>query len=472
VLTAVLIRERSPDLPKGLFSWFGAFFAIPDTYVLNHHSLDGYLFLRYLRIAVATCFVGCLITWPILFPINITGGRGNKELDVLSISNIVDKKRYYAHALVSCVFFGMLASSTPVANILLQVILLTAALSYPLAFVLYMVTRETLYYINLRQVYLLSPRYANRISSRTVLFTSVPTPYLDEAKLRRVFGPAVKNIWICTDCDDIEDLIEERDKVAFRLEGAEVKLVRQANAARLKSLKKSGAGRAEEGHSHAVAASEDPNAESGSVAARWLSQKKRPTHRLKPLIGKKVDTINWSRSELEKLLPKVDDLQEAHRAGKAKYINAVFIEFVSQSAAQDAYQALAHHQPLHMAPRYVGLRPEEIIWKNLKIRWWERVIRLIATTAFIVAMIVFWAIPVAFVGTLSNINYLTDKVKFLRFILDIPPAILGVITGLLPVVLLAILISLVPIILRCKSYKAVFLDRRLWYRDLTLVSLL
>lgn len=81
---------------------------IPDSYVLNHHTLDGYLFLRYLKIGIAICFFGCLITWPVLFPINITGGRGLQQLDMLAFSNVADKKRYYAHAIVSCVFFGML----------------------------------------------------------------------------------------------------------------------------------------------------------------------------------------------------------------------------------------------------------------------------------------------------------------------------------------------------------------------------
>jgi calcium permeable stress-gated cation channel len=37
----------------------------------------------------------------------------------------------------------------------------------------------------------------------------------------------------------------------------------------------------------------------------------------------------------------------------------------------------------------------------------------------------------------------------LKFILDIPPVILGVVTGLLPSVMLAVLMALLPIILRC-----------------------
>ena len=78
----------------------------------------------------------------------------------------------------------------------------------------------------------------------------------------------------------------------------------------------------------------------------------------------------------------------------------------------------------------------------------ERIVRFIATTAFVAAVIVFWSLPVALVGSLSNIIYLTDKVQFLRFLLKAPPAILGFVTGVLPSVMLAILMASIPIILR------------------------
>lgn len=99
-------RERSPDLPSGLLNWFGAFFKISDTYVLNHSSLDGYLFLRYLKIATAMCFVGCCITFPILFPVNATGGGGKQQLDLISFSNVSKHNRYYAHVFVAWVYLG------------------------------------------------------------------------------------------------------------------------------------------------------------------------------------------------------------------------------------------------------------------------------------------------------------------------------------------------------------------------------
>lgn len=69
-------------------------YQIPDTWILNHHTLDGYLFLRFLKISVVICLVGCLITWPVLFPINITGGGTAKQLDLLTMSNI--ENNYYS----------------------------------------------------------------------------------------------------------------------------------------------------------------------------------------------------------------------------------------------------------------------------------------------------------------------------------------------------------------------------------------
>lgn len=77
--------------------------------------------------------------------------------------------------------------------------------------------------------------------------------------------------------------------------------------------------------------------------------------------------------------------------------------------------------------------------------------RFAATTGFVIVMVIFWAIPVTFVGSISNINYLTDRLHFLKFILKIPPVILGIVTGLLPSVMLALLMALLPIILRCIS---------------------
>lgn len=396
----------------------GAFYRLPDVHALQSQSLDAYLFLRFLRICATICLVGLIMTWPILFPINATGGAGQQELDILSMSNIETgtqdgRNRLYAHAFMAWFFYG---------------------------FVMYIIMRECIFYINLRQAFLLSPTYANRISSRTVLFTSVPKAYLDEPKIRKMFSDSVKRVWIAGNTKKLDKLVEERDKAAMKLEGAEVKLIKSANKERLKSMK--------------GGASDDKtppsnDTEPGHVAARWIPQNKRPSHRLGKfgLYGQKVDTIDWARSELQRLVPEVDAAQAEFRAGNYEKNGGVFVEFFTQSDAQAAYQVLTHHIALQMSPSYIGVTPSEVVWKSFNIPWWQKVVRRYAVIAFIAVLILFWAIPVAVVGAIAQVSFLTS-ISWLEWLNEIPEVIMGVVSGLLPSVALAILMSLVPIIMR------------------------
>ncbi|EWC48664.1 hypothetical protein DRE_01886 [Drechslerella stenobrocha 248] len=402
-------EKRTDPLPDGIFSWVGPLVAVNESYVIEKTSLDAYFFLRYLKISIVMTLVGCFITWPILFPLNITGGAGSTQLDMLAMGNVrkTDHKNwYYGHVLVAYIFFG---------------------------FVMFTIYREMMHFVAVRQAYLCSKMYANRISARTLLLTSIPDEYLSVPHLLKLFDN-VARIWINTEVKELEETVEERDKLALKLENAEVKYIRTADKNRRKAIKKDGEAAGD--------------AEVGSVGARWVPAKERPTHKLKFLIGKKVDTIDWSRAELKSLNAKIQDLQARQRTDKVEQTNSAFIEFTTQQAAQIAFQCLASNLPLHMAPRYIGITPDEIVWSNLRLKWWERLVKITLVTAFLVALVVFWSVPVAVVGTISNINYLTCQLPWLSFINKIPSAILGVITGLLPAVMLAVLMALLPIILR------------------------
>jgi hypothetical protein len=417
-LGALRPSERTPDLPTGLFNWIPAFYQIPDTYVLQHHSMDGYLFLRFLKISVVCCLVGCLITFPVLFPINITGGGVKIQFELLTMANVTNNYfKMFAHAGCAIIFFS---------------------------FVIYMITRETIFFINLRQAYLMSPYYTSRLSSKVVMYTSVPENYMSETKLREMLGPAVRRVWLATDTKELEELVDERDKAHTKLEAAETKLIKTANANKLKADKQA-AKKGERSNSEEAAMADT---ESGSVSARYLQPKQRPIHRLKPLIGKKVDTIDWSRGELQRLIPKVAELQAAQKKRDAKLLGSAFVEFASVHDAQAAYQSLTHHHILHMQPRFTGMTPTEILWGNLNIKWWERVIRQILVITFVVVLVIFWAVPVAFVGSISKVDKLIELLPFLSFINNLPKVLFGLITGLLPVILLAVLMALLPIILR------------------------
>jgi calcium permeable stress-gated cation channel len=299
------------------------------------------------------------------------------------------------------------------------------------------VTRESLFYANLRQAYLNSPAYTRRVSSRTVMFMSVPEGYKNEEKLRQVFGNSIRRIWITSDCENLAKKVNKRDQLAFQLERTETRLIRSANSARLKAFKKG----------HIASADLCLDCEKGQPV--WLKNVKRPTRRI-GLFGKKVDAISWLRSELANAIEEVDSLQRAHQNGEAKYLSAVFIEFNTQSDAQIALQTLSHHQPFHMTPRYIGIPPREIVWSALNLSWWQRVVRKFMVRGGIAALVIFWSFPAAFVGTISNITYLSSIIPFLGFIEHLPGVVKGAMAGLIPSVALALLMSLVPIICRSK----------------------
>ncbi|KAK4150473.1 hypothetical protein C8A00DRAFT_46153 [Chaetomidium leptoderma] len=464
-------EHPSPELPDGWFNWIKPFFAIKDDYILNNCSLDGFFFLRFLRVLSVICLAGVCIVWPILLPMNGTGGSGLSELDSLTIGNVKLADRFYAHVVVAWCFFG---------------------------FVLFMICRECIYYVNLRQAYLLSPNYSKRLSSRTVLFTCIPKPYLEEAKLRKLFGDSTKNIWIVKDTSALRALVEDREETADRLQQAEVRLIRLANAARQKQLRKQPASSTLNSHLNQAAGTSPDNASHndtekghavdtathfaerqlsvldsptlekppdpeythpygldpslpdvrGSVAALWIPVQSRPHHRPLRNFGRRVDTIRWTRARLKVLNREIWKLRRRHRGGDGSALNAAFIEFDSQATAQAAFQILAHHQPLHMSPRYIGLQPDEIIWSALRTRWWEHIMRRFFMMGVIALAIIFWSIPAALVGMISNIKSLSEKLFFLSWIMKLPDAILGVIQGLLPALALSWLMAAVPWMLR------------------------
>jgi hypothetical protein len=228
------------------------------------------------------------------------------------------------------------------------------------------------------------------------------------------------------DVDELEDDVEEVEKIVPKLEASETKFMKKLNKKQQKGSGEKGAG---------------------------FEKKLRPTHRLKPLIGKKVDSIGHYRHCLQELLPRIQAAQQSHISGKEKTVSAVFIEFDNMAAAQAAAEHNEHRRPNNnITSRQMGVVPEEIIWKNLGMSAKNRFTRKVLATIAISALILFWAIPVAVVGIISNVSYLTENVPFLAWIDDIPPAVLGVVTGLLPTVLLAVLMALVPVICRCKLF--------------------
>ncbi|KAH6671854.1 hypothetical protein B0J14DRAFT_655713 [Halenospora varia] len=194
--------------------------------------------------------------------------------------------------------------------------------------------------------------------------------------------------------------------------------------------------------------------ESGASWQSYLKAKERPTHRLArfswtpswlpglPLLNKKVDTIYWCRKELARLNLEID--MDQKNPERFPLMNSAFIQFNHQVAAHMACQAVTHHVPKHMAPRTVEISPKDVLWDNMSIKWWEAWARTAFVLGIVGGMVILWAIPVAWTSSLAQITSLANKYSWLHWINKIPTKITQAIAGVLPALVLAILLALVP----------------------------
>lgn len=165
-----------------------------------------------------------------------------------------------------------------------------------------------------------------------------------------------------------------------------------------------------------------------------------------PLVGKKVDTIDYCRKEVARLNVEIE--KDQSEPDKFPLMNSAFVQFNHQVAAHMACQAVSHHTPNQMAPRMIEVSPDDVLWGNMSIRWWERYLRTGVVVTMFVGIIIGWAFPVTFTGLLSQVNYLTATFTWLRWLRKAPTWVISIIQGILPQALLGLLLLLLPMILR------------------------
>ena len=165
-----------------------------------------------------------------------------------------------------------------------------------------------------------------------------------------------------------------------------------------------------------------------------------------PLLGEKVDTIEHCRKEVARLNMEIE--QDQQEPEKYPLMNSAFVQFNHQVAAHMACQSVSHHTPNHMAPRVVEISPDDVIWDNMSIKWWESYLRTGAIIIVIIGLVIGWAFPVTFTGFLSQIDYLAQNYHWLRWLSKLPVWVRSIIQGILPQALLGLLLLLLPVTLR------------------------
>lgn len=497
-------RERVDPLPAGLFRWIGPVFRTSSSEFIHKCGLDAFFFLRYLRMLIKIFVPLSFVIIPVLIPLNKVDGKDQRivpgpsntfahynvtGLDQLAWGNISPKNtsRYWGHFIlavivvvyVCAVFFDELRG---------YIRLRQAFLTSP-------------------QHRLRASATTVLVASIPQKWLSVEA--LDE--LFHVFPGGIRNIWINRNFDELNMKVKARNGIALALERAETELIQKCKMAQLKQVKRSRSkekkthgqvpsnektsnfanevgissdsfGRVSlstkyptpvssyiepiasldkkksKDQEYRIAYNENfrDNDYGEPVWKKYIRPKDRSTIRLPifgwswmpslPLIGKKVDEIDCLRAELARLNLEIEVDQQ--NPEKFPLMNSAFIQFNHQVAAHMACQCVSHHLPSQMTPRLVEVSPDDVIWDNMSIKWWERYLRTFGVMGIVIAMVIGWAFPVAFTGMVSQLTYLEMKFAWLRWINDMPRWLLSAIQGVLPPMFLSILMTLLPFMLR------------------------
>lgn len=219
---------------------------------------------------------------------------------------------------------------------------------------------------------------------------------------------SVRRVWVPRKIKEVEDAWKERDKEVTRLEGGVGKLVKLANKnyRKNKTPEKSGNYDAER---------------SNNMVDRFVLPKKQPTWKqgLLGLIGKKMTLesspsyIREHNAQLERLRSKEDSYE---------LNNTAFVRFDSQADAH-AFARLAPStdKKFRSLDTAIEVVPEDVEWTNLSISPSQRKMRKFVSWALTIFLIIIWAVPVAFVGVVSNVDTLCTTATWLAWICKIGP---------------------------------------------------
>nr|DAD37273.1 TPA_asm: hypothetical protein HUJ06_007914 [Nelumbo nucifera] len=168
----------------------------------------------------------------------------------------------------------------------------------------------------------------------------------------------------------------------------------------------------------------------------------RPTNRVGflGLIGKKVDTINYCNEKINELIPKLESEQKLTL--KEKQQAAAIVFFNRRLAAASAAQSL-HAQMLDTWTVTEAPEPRQVIWSNLKMKFYDRQIRQDIVYVIVALTIFFYMIPIGFISALTTLKNLRKLLPFLKPIVN-QNAIKTVLEAYLPQIALIVFLALLP----------------------------
>ncbi len=131
-----------------------------------------------------------------------------------------------------------------------------------------------------------------------------------------------------------------------------------------------------------------------------------------------------------------------------------FVTFKSRRVQATCCQVSILSEKYPTLKAFPAPEPKDIVWSNIAVTpQFTKEAENVTTTMYCVGM-GFWALVLAFISALSNLNNLKT---YLPFIESMDPVLYSLVAGLLPVIFLAVFMSLLPVIM---AYVSELIERR------------
>ncbi|KAG2178083.1 hypothetical protein INT43_003336 [Umbelopsis isabellina] len=415
LVNIVSAAKKYEKLPDSFFGWIIPLIRVSQEEVLDKVGLDAVVMLQFLALGFKMFSICSFFGVTVLVPITVkTGNITAGDPQTLSIVSMTNSSNYLIPYLVFTYVFCLVA--------------------------FWLMYRNYGHYVALRRRYMI--RHKNSLQARSVMVTGIPRHMQTDQKLAEYFedlglGP-VESAHVVRYVKTVRSTVAQRSSYLRSLETYYAKywgnpcedphydpdtILDEADN--------------EDDQDQAVTAAQK------STVPYIVKKRKRPTTRtgFLGLFGEKVDAIDYYT---RKFIDADDKVMELRSQKNFQTSSVGFVTFETIVGATLASQVLIDGVPFRMRTK-LAKEPRDIYWKSILIPGRQRIFREFITYVLLLALIVFWTVPVSFFSTLTSPQTLSKIIPSLAN--NHNAVVQAIVQGILPPLAVNIFMALLPLIL-------------------------
>ncbi|KAI1431565.1 DUF221-domain-containing protein [Xylaria sp. CBS 124048] len=436
-----------PALPDSFLGWIPALYKVTEEQTLASAGLDAFVFLSFFKMAIrlfsTMLFFSIIVLWPIHRAFDSssdpTTPNGVAQYmsspfydpseDDLLLATLKEKPirgfknwNYLWSYLVFTWFFSLLT--------------------------VYFVNKETFKLVKVRQDYLGTQ---STVTDRTFRLTNIPRELRSEENIKKFVENLeighVRNVNLCRDWAEIDDLMAQRKHTLRKLEKAWTTYKAQKSAISRSAAQNSVPnGQHEQQNEHDELLDErarllDGNSPRDGMGG--MGEIERPKIRLRfgflKMRNRKVDALNYYEEQLRRLDEKIGIAREK----EFKPTDTAFVTMDSIAACQMAIQAVVDPRPGHLLTKPAP-SPYDVIWRNTYVPRHRRQLQSAIITIFITTLTVLWFFPVALLAQLLSVCNIRRVAPAFADLLERHETTTALVRTGLPTLVVSLLNVLVP----------------------------